>query len=448
MSQHKPISRRRFLEAGAAMSAAGVLGAHGVAGAAANTVPGALPHVDAVPAGSGPRVLYRNAALADGRSDRLRTGISILVDSGRISWIRPSDSEGDPGPSEGLERVDARGATIVPGMVDAHSHLTSPGGANYIQRFLDPPAKLLDYAEANGKLALQAGIAWVRDVGSPTVVDPIDDRRRALALGIRDRWAGRNDRPKVRSAGTWLAPPGVLPSGLAITVSTADELRQAALRQLDQGADLVKLYVESQDPSDPPWNAAEIRSVVDAVHARGAKATAHAMALRPARAAVFGGVDAVEHGFRISVEVAREMAARGTFLVSTLTVPRSWLALGRTTTGVFWSTAAGRNYARALLNDGEASVARCRAAGVRIAAGTDFGGGSSRANQLAWEVGSLVTAGIEPWEALRAATWRGGQLLGEPDAGVVREGGPADFFLVHGDPLSDPSALWRVWRVA
>ena len=80
-----------------------------------------------------------------------------------------------------------------------------------------------------------------------------------------------------------------------------------------------------------------------------------------------------------------------------------------------------------------------------IAAGTDFGGGSGRANHLAWEVESLVEAGLEPWEALGAATWRGGELLGVPDAGVIREGGPGDLALVHGDPLSDPSALWRVW---
>ena len=85
---------------------------------------------------------------------------------------------------------------------------------------------------------------------------------------------------------------------------------------------------------------------------------------------------------------------------------------------------------------------------MKIAAGTDFGGGSLRANQLAWEVEEMVEAGLQPWQALAAATWRGGELLGEPDAGVIREGGPADFFLVHGDPLSDPSALWRVWRVA
>ena len=89
-----------------------------------------------------------------------------------------------------------------------------------------------------------------------------------------------------------------------------------------------------------------------------------------------------------------------------------------------------------------------RAAGVAICAGTDFGGGSARANQLAWEVESLVAAGLEPWEALGAATWRGGELLGEQDAGTLREGGPARFFLVHGDPLSDPQALWRVWRTS
>jgi imidazolonepropionase-like amidohydrolase len=57
-----------------------------------------------------------------------------------------------------------------------------------------------------------------------------------------------------------------------------------------------------------------------------------------------------------------------------------------------------------------------------------------------------VAAGLEPVDALAAATWRGGEVLGEPDAGVIREGGPAAFFLVHGDPLSDPAALWRVWR--
>jgi imidazolonepropionase-like amidohydrolase len=91
-----------------------------------------------------------------------------------------------------------------------------------------------------------------------------------------------------------------------------------------------------------------------------------------------------------------------------------------------------------------ASARIAHQAGVRIAAGTDFGGGGARAGVLAGEVEALVRAGLQPWEALGAATWRGGELLGEPDAGVVREGGPADFILVEGDPLSDPAALWQV----
>jgi imidazolonepropionase-like amidohydrolase len=84
-------------------------------------------------------------------------------------------------------------------------------------------------------------------------------------------------------------------------------------------------------------------------------------------------------------------------------------------------------------------------AGVAIAAGSDFGGGSLRANQLAWEVEALAAAGIEPHIALAAATWRGGELIGVPGAGRIDVGGPAHFSLVHGDPLSDPSALWRIW---
>ena len=79
------------------------------------------------------------------------------------------------------------------------------------------------------------------------------------------------------------------------------------------------------------------------------------------------------------------------------------------------------------------------AAGVLMGAGTDFGGGSARANQLAWEVESLVETGLEPWEALAAVTWRAGEIMDEPEAGQIREGGKPDFFLVHGDWL--PGAI-------
>ena len=127
---------------------------------------------------------------------------------------------------------------------------------------------------------------------------------------------------------------------------------------------------------------------------------------------------------------------------------RSWRSFATTTDIPRFVSPEGRAAVAAREEGALASIALAHRSGVRICAGTDFGGGSARANHMAWEVEALVDAGLQPWEALAAATWHGGDLLGEPDAGRLREGGPADFFLVHGDPLSDPSALWRVWRVA
>jgi imidazolonepropionase-like amidohydrolase len=444
------ISRRSLLRLGAAASVAFALGgrrALDVAAARMASAPG-LGDGATTNAATVARTLYRNATIADGRSPALARQMSVLVRAGQVAWIRPADAEDDPGPSDGLEIVDARGLTIVPGLVDGHCHLTSPGGPDYIAHFEDRPRRLLRTAERNGELSQAAGVAWLREAGSPTVTDPIDGRRRALALGIRDRWAGRADRPRVRAAGTWIQVKGGLARNLGIVVSNGDELVAAVNRQLDQGADLVKLYVAADNSRQSPWTPAQINRAVQAAHARGARVAAHAMWLAQARAAVAGGVDSIEHGFHLDADLCAEMARRGTYLVTTLSVPRSWLRIGATSSGTWWSTRAGRRFARNMLSDGEASVAAARRAGVMICAGSDFGGGSTPAGQLAWEVESLVDAGLEPWQALGAATWRGGDLLREPNAGRLREGSPADFFLIDGDPYSDEAALWNVRRLA
>jgi imidazolonepropionase-like amidohydrolase len=392
-----------------------------------------------------PRTLYRDAALADGTGPQLKVDVSLLVDDDRIEWIRPTDDEPDPG--HGTEVVDASGCTVVPGLVDSHSHLTLPGGAHWIERGFDPADRLLQVAEHNARLQRAAGVRWARDVGSPMKTDPIDGRHRALALGVRDRWAGHREYPYVRAAGSWVARSGVLPHGLGIEAPDGDALVQAAVRQLDDGADFVKLYLDGPDADTAPFTVGEVRAVVDAAHQRGARVTAHSGQLAGAKVGAEAGVDSLEHGFQLDADVARTMAANGVAMVSTLAVLESWRSFATTTSSPRFAEPEGRARIAARREWAHVSVRLAAAAGVLIAAGTDFGGGSLRANQLAWEIECLVTAGLQPWQALAAATRNGGTLLGEADAGVIREGGPADFVLVHGDPLSDPASMWRVWLV-
>jgi len=389
--------------------------------------------------------LYRDAALADGTGPSLRNGVSVLVDDRRVVWIRPTSDEDSLPPN--VRVIDAGGSTIVPGMVDAHSHVTLPGGSHWIDRGFDPPEELLDVAEHNGDLLGRAGVRWARDVGSPMAVDPRDGHRRALALRVREQWRDVPGRPRVRVAGTWLARSGVLPSGLAIEADDGPSLLKAASAQIDDGADFLKLYLDGPKREEAPWSTEDVRAVAEMAHAHGAKVTAHSGTLAGARVGIDAGLDSLEHGFELESDAVAAMARQGMFLVSTLAIFRSWASFAQTTTLPRFVGDEGKERTARRRERAIESVRLAHHAGVRIATGTDFGGGSLRANHLAWEVETLVEAGLRSWEALNSATIRGGELLGEPAAGRLVEGGPADFFLVHGDPLSDPTALWRVWRV-
>jgi len=393
---------------------------------------------------TGQPILYRGAALADGLGPQLRTPVTIAVEDGFVTGIFDGN---DAEPAASATVIDASGATIVPGMVDCHSHLTLQGGAEWIARGADPTADLIDAAERNAAALLQAGVRWVRDVGSPRRSDAGDGRERALALGLRDRWRGQPGYPYIRAAGTWLTKAGSLPAGLAVEVNDADGLLAVAIGQLDDGADLVKLYLDGPEAGVAPWTADEVRAVVTAVHARGATVAAHGSGLANCRLAADAAVDTLEHGFAIDDDIAATMAANGVTLVSTLSVMHSWLTFGTTTTMERFTGDKSRSDISERLEMAEQSVRTAQRAGVAIATGSDFGGGSVRAGHLAWEVEALVKAGLEPWQALGAATWQGGAVLGDPDAGRIRVGGPAHFTLIHGDPLVDPAALWRVWRV-
>src|SRR5213076_1568306 len=293
--------------------------------------------------------------------------------------------------------------------------------------------------EHNGDLLSHAGVRWARDVGSPQAIDPRDGRKRALALRVRERWRADPTRPKMRVAGTWLAHSGVLQPGLDIEADDGPALLAAAKAQLDDGADLLKLYLDGPKKEEAPWSAEDVRAVVEMAHGRGAFVTAHSGFLTGARVGIDGGVDSLEHGFELDSDAVAAMARQKMFLVSTLAIFRSWASFSSTTTIPRFVSDDGKERIARRRERAIESVRLAHRAGVRIAAGTDFGGGSLRANHLAWEVESLVEAGLKPWEALASATVRGGELLDDPDAGRIFEGGPADFFPVDEEDIRGAS---------
>ena len=381
------------------------------------------------------RTILHDAALADGSSDSLRLGISVAIADGRIEAIAPND-EID---RAGALVIDAGGAVIVPAMVDCHSHLTMQGGSHWIVRGDDPPAVLRQVARENARRLVQAGVLWARDVGAPSA------NGRPISLDVRDELSGKPGNPYIRVAGTWIGKTGY-PS---LWVTTDDGgLTAAALAQLDLGTDLVKIYMDAPGGvKDSPFSIPALKAATDAVHARGAKVACHSGYLDGARVAAEAGVDSIEHGMELDDDIARTMKKNNVTLTSTLSVFASWETFARTTTIERFTTEESRQRIAKRKEGAYASVAAAKRAGVRIATGSDFGGGSVRAGHLAWEVELLVGAGLTPREALVAATRAGGELLGHEHAGRIERGRPADHVLVHGDPLSDARALWRVWAV-
>ena len=380
-------------------------------------------------------IVLHDAALADGTSESLRTGVSLRLEDGKVAWIRPNDDAD----TTGAEIVDAGGATVVPAMIDCHSHLTMQGGSHWIARGDDPADVLRQVARDNARRLAHAGVLWARDVGAP-----MKDGR-PVSIDARDELSGKPGQPYIRVAGTWIGKTGF--PAMWVTVD-GPQLKDAALAQLDMGTDFVKVYMDGPGGTrEAPFSVPDLRAAAEAVHARGARITCHSGFLDGARVAAEAGVDSIEHGMELDADVVATMKRNDVTLVSTLSVFASWETFARTTTIDRFAGAEGKERIAKRKEGAYASVALARKAGVRIATGTDFGGGSVRAGHLAWEVELLVDAGLEPHEALAAATRNGGTLLGHEHAGRIAEGLPADLVLVHGDPLSDPRALWRVWAV-
>ncbi|HEV8652165.1 MAG TPA: amidohydrolase family protein [Actinomycetes bacterium] len=394
-----------------------------------------------------PALTLWGARLIDGRGRKVRERASVTIAGGRITEVADATGERPP---DGA--VDLGGRTLLPGLIDAHVHLSSdvarsPGFGPPPPRKGEPPRpRALGYfVLANSAQAfLRAGITTVRDVGS------YDDEALVLREAIR---LGLLDGPRVLSCGRILsatAPGGRVFATMYREADGPDELRKAVREQLRRGADFVKVMatgarsVLGEDPEPAQLTRPELRAVVEEAHRMGRRVAAHAEGLGGARLAVEEGVDTIEHGLSLhrAPELLERMAERGIVLVPTLS---TFHDLAERFADEFSPVLVAQ--AKRQREEAYRTLAAARRAGVVLAMGHDSGPPGDDAVELV----RMVEGGLSPVEAIAAATSGAAQALGlQDDAGVVAAGRVADLVVVDGDPLADigvltdPASLWLV----
>ncbi|WP_082730449.1 MULTISPECIES: metal-dependent hydrolase family protein [Sphingomonas] len=377
-------------------------------------------------------------AVFDGRDGLRHAGWRVLVRGETIVAVGPEVTA----PAD-AETIVLPGATLMPGLIDAHVHLfLHPyNEAPWNDQVLKEPLALRTVrAAANGRATLIAGFTTVRDLGTEGAGYADVGLKAAIAQGIVPGPRMLVATRALVASGSY-GPKGFDPGfDVPQGAEEADgpSLVAAARRQIGRGADVVKLYADYRwgpgEPSRPTFSAEEIRAVVEAAHAAGRKVAAHASSVEGMRRAVLAGVDTIEHGDGGTAEIFAMMKARGVALCPTLAAGdaieryRGW---------------NGESPEPASIVAKRASFAAARASGVTLCVGGDTGVFSHGAN--ARELELMVAWGMAPADVLVAATSGNAAVLGVNDRlGVIRPTMVADLVAVHGDPTRDIGAIRTV----
>lgn len=309
-------------------------------------------------------------------------------------------------PVSGAETV-SDGGFVVPGLVDAHCHLGIAYGATPIQS--------VDQARELAGVDRDAGVLALRDAGSPYPYAELDDEP-----GV----------PRLARAGRHVAAPRRYLRDIGVEVAAAD-VAAAVTEQAKAGNGWVKLVGDwiDRDAEDlaPSWDAATMAAAVEAAHAAGVRAAVHTFSEEGVDIMVRAGVDSVEHGTGLSLDLIDEMARRGTALVPTMINIRTFGGIADRARAKF----AGYADHMIALRDRFPEVVRAaHEAGVPIFIGTDAGGGV-RHGLVAEEMLIMEEAGLPAADILASASWKAREWLGFP--GLV-EGGLADLVVYPEDP--------------
>ncbi|MPZ81035.1 MAG: amidohydrolase family protein [Actinophytocola sp.] len=373
-----------------------------------------------------------NTAVFDGESGELADG-PVHVEDGRIVGV---------GGRFAAERViDARGGTVLPGLIDAHFH-----AYGISLDMLGIEGRPLSYVTLVGARRLAAalgrGFTTVRDVagGDAGLAKAIDEglipSPRYLYTGAALSQTGGHGDPR----GVDMDVCGCHAHGTEV-VDGADAVRVAVRDRFRRGAHAIKLMTSGgvmslADPIRvPQYSAEEIRAATDEAGRRGSYVAAHAYSPEAIRHSVLNGVRSIEHGNLMDAETAALMAEHGAFLVPTLA---TYDAISRRGAEAGLAPVSVRKSLE-VLDAGAKAVALARAAGVPVGFGTDLMGELEdeqlQGIRLQTEIDGPVTA-------LRSATSVNADLIGRPDLGRVRVGCVADLLVIDGDPLTNPSLLW------
>jgi imidazolonepropionase-like amidohydrolase len=407
----------------------------------------ALSTVPVAPVAAAPKVTVVKAAhLFDGKSDQVVSPGVVVVQDGKITAVGAKAQE-----PAGAEVIDLGNATLIPGLIDAHTHMTSEGSADWkkdeLDRFKKPIPQFAIEATAYARRTLMAGFTTVRDLGSSDLLDiglrnainegMVPGPRMLVSVHAISARGGHCDdtagyRPDL------LKEPGPA-EGVA---DGADQVRAAVRYNAKHGADVIKVCASggvlslADKVDSPQLTQAELDALVDESHALGRKTAAHAHGAEAAKRAIRAGIDSIEHGSFLDDQALDMMKQKGTYFIFTpvLCLNDRLKKAGAPANVVGKATAATAA--------ADATFKRALARGVKLGFGSDAAV-CPHGSQVA-QFADMVRLGMKPLAALRAATSSDAQLLDRPDLGTLEPGKLADVVGVPGDPSRDITVVEKV----
>lgn len=388
-------------------------------------------------------LVLRNATLFDSATGKLQPHVSVAIEGERIAWVRPAG-----GPDDGASRVvDLAGRTLLPGLIDAHVHVTATI-PDLFRLSLLPHSLVTAQAKDILHGMLMRGFTTVRDAGGADagLVHAVE---RGHFTGPRLFIAGRaltqtgghgDTRPAFFQRDSTCACCGAV-GMFGVVADGVDAVRRAAREELRNGAHHLKVMAGGgvASPSDPldgiQYSVAEMTAIVEEANAARTYVMAHAYTPESITRAVRCGVRSIEHGNLVDAETAALMAGRGAYLVPTLA---TYDSLYRGGSRLGWSDDMMDKLERVRTRGVEAIRIAC-SEGVKIGFGTDLLGEmhADQSNEFALRAPAMSSS-----EILRSSTSVNAELLGQAGRlGVVAPGALADLVVVDGNPLDDLALL-------